>query len=307
MIIAPRTDANIVTTNIAQIEAGVAVYDPTLAYSLNDVVQVNGTINRIYEATVAVPAGIDPSKDVDPITGIGTYWFGRGVTNYKRAFDPLSSSRTSNADRIYYKFGVSHIDSLMIDGVKNVKTIRVVVTNNVNSLVVFDKTFNMTKRDVYDWYDWTYNPTEYLRSFFVSLPMIFDASLEVYIDNTGATVEVGHIVYGRSKRFGLSLAKPSPISSTRSITSKKRDKYGNFITRRKARYKRMTINCNIDSKSVHIIENRLNDLADVPSIFIGDEREGGYKALLIYGELKDHNMPISVSRTTYQLQVEGYL
>ena len=69
----------------------------------------------------------------------------------------------------------------------------------------------------------------------------------------------------------------------------------------------MKISCIIDSFSVDIIEQRLDDLADTPAIFVGDEREGGYNALLIYGELKDHDMPISVSKTKYQLEVEGYL
>jgi len=307
MIIAPRTDANVLDTNIAQVESGIAVYDSTATYVLKDVVQVNGTTNRLYEASQDVPVGIDPVADVNPTTGIGTYWFDRGATNYARAFDELGSSKCSNLDEIYYKFGTSDIDTLMIDSINNAATIRVVLTNNADASITFDKTFDVTTRDVFDWFDWTYAPNEFKRSFYTLLPLIYDGTLEVYIDNTGSIVEVGHIAYGRSKNYGLSLINPNPVSSMRGITSKKRDAYGNIVTRRKARYKRMKISCIIDSYAVDLIEERLNDLADKPAIFVGDESDGGYRALLIYGELKDHDMPISVAMTTYQLSVEGYL
>lgn len=307
MIIAPKTEINLLDTNIAQVEDGIDVWDSDTDYAVNAVVQVNGDTNRLYEAVQAVPKGTDPVVDVNPVSGIGTYWFDRGATNYMRAFDAMGSSRTSNADEIYYKFGISDIDTLMLDSISNVRSIRVVVTNNVDSTIKLDKTYDMSFRDVYDWYDWTYAPTEFKKSFYVILPMIYDATLEVYIDNSNTTVEVGHIAYGRSKKFGLTLISPNPTSTMRGVTSKTRDKFGNIVTRRRARYKRMTITCSINSDAVDIIEGRLNDLADTPAIFVGDEREGGYTALLIYGELKDHDMPISVSRTQYQLQVEGYL
>ena len=310
MIIAPRTAANILDTNIDQVENGIAVYDNDTAYNTKDTVQVNGDTNRLYEAIQDVPANdanADPVVDVNPTTGIGEYWFDRGTTNYKRAFDELGSSKCSNADSIYYKFQISDIDTLMIAGVENVATVRVVVTNNSTDEVMLDVTEDLTLRDVYDWADWTYAPLEFKKSYFKLLPIIYDATLEIYLDNTGLTVEVGHIAYGRSLNYGLTLINPAPTSSMRGITSKRRDKFGNIITRRKARYKRMKITCIIDSIAIDIIEERLNNLADKPAIFVGDARDGGYRALLLYGELKDHEMPISVSKTQYQLQVEGYL
>jgi len=307
MIIAPRTQPNILDSNVAVVESGIPVWDSSATYSTKDMVQVNGTTNRIYEAVQNVPAGVNPVDDVDATTGIGTYWFGRGATNYMRPFDELESSQCKNADSIYYKFGISDIDLILFENMSKVDSIRIVVTNNPNSEVLMDKTVNNLTREVYDWFDWTYAPAEFGRSYFTRLPLSYDATLEVYLNNTGSTVKVGHIAYGRSKNYGLSLINPNPVSSMRGITSKRRDAYGNIITRRRARYKRMSISCVIDSTAVDLIEERLNALADTPAIFVGDEREGGYKALLIYGELRDHDMPISVVKTQYQLQVEGYL
>lgn len=307
MIIAPRDEIVILDSNIAVVESGVTVWDATATYSLKDIVQVNGTTNRKYEALGDVPAGINPVDDVNEVTGKGTYWFDRGATNYMRAFDELGSSQCENADSIYYKFSTSDIDTLMLDNVITAATARIVLTNNTTSTVVLDETLDLTTRYVYDWADWTYAPTEYKRSLYYNLPIIYDGTLEITLTNTGSTVKTGHIAYGRSKKFGLSLISPNPVSSMRGVTSKTRDSFGNIITRRKARYKRMSISCVIDSGAVDLIETRLNDLADTPAIFVGDERDGGYAALLIYGELKDHDMPISLVKTQYQLEVEGYL
>ena len=307
MIIAPRTDPNILDSNVAVIESGIPVWNSSDTYNLKDKVQVNGTTNRVYEASQDVPAGVDPTTDVNKTTGIGTYWFDRGATNYMKAFDALESSQCENTDSIYYKFDISDQDIIMFENIDTVMNIRLVLTDTNIGTVVLDKTEDTTTRDVYDWFDWTYVPIEYKKSYFARLPLHYDATLEVYLTHTGSTVKVGHIAYGRSKNYGLSLIKPNPVVSMRGITSKRRDAFGNIVTRRKARYKRMNINCVIDSVSVDLIQERLNSLADTPAIFVGDERDGGYRALLIYGEVKDHDMPISISKTQYQLQVEGYI
>ena len=308
MRIAIRADVDINDTNIDQTEAGIDVWDSGTDYVLKDVVQVNGTTNRIYQAVQDAPAGNDPVADVNPETGIGTYWFDRGATNYMRAFDELSSSKCSHDDSIYYKFNISDMDTLMIDGIRNAATIRVIVKDAANDDAVrMDKTFDIRIRSVYDWFDWTFIPNECERNFYLHLPVIYNSTLEVYIDNDSNNIEAGHIAFGRSMNFGLSLIDPSPTVSMRGTSSKSRDDFGNIKTRRKARYKRMSITCAVTTRAVDLIEERLNWLADQPAIFIGDERDGGHRALLLYGELKDHDMPISAVMSKYKLDVEGYL
>jgi len=304
MIIAPKETPTILDTNIAQVEAGIDVWDSTVSYAVGSIVQINGTTNRIYKATVE-NTGVNPATDVNVITGVGSSWVDYGATNYYRAFDELSSSKCSNATQIYYKFQTSDIDLLMLSSL-SAQSVRVVVTNTASSTVLLDETYDTTKRDVYDWVDWTYAPAEKQSQFFKMLPLAFDTTLEIYI-NDADIAEVGHIVFGRSKNYGLSLINPSPISSRRSITTKTRDEWGNIITRRKARYRRMNITCSINENAIDIIEDRLDSIVDTPCIFVGDEREDGYKTLLVYGELKDHDIPISAVKTKYQLQIEGYI
>jgi len=303
MIIAPKSEPVIISSSVAEIEAGVAVYDPLTSYQVGAVVQVNAPTHRKYKAVQAT-TGNDPVLDVNPVTGIGTYWLDDGATNYYRAFDELGSSKCISTS-INYKFSASDIDVLMLDGLKS-STVRVKLINENNASVLLDETFETESRDVYDWYDWTYANIEPHRSFYKLLPMVFNSSIEIWIEGTGFSPEVGHIVFGHSKSYGLSLADPKPVSSRRSVSAKSRDGFGEIVTRRKARYKRMSITCLLDSIAVDTIEDRLEAIVDTPCIFVGDERDGGYKSLLIYGEMRDHDTPIGISKTSYKLEVEGY-
>jgi len=297
MIIAPRDIPNIISSNIAEIESGTAVWDNATAFVVGDEVQLNAPTHRKYKCVL-------DNTNENPLNN-QKYWIDIGTTNYYKAFDELASSKCVNALQINYKFSVSDVDLFMLEGVR-AQSIRIVVTNEDTSVVLLDTTDGLTSREVFDWHDWTYAPTESVSSYFRLLPMAFNASIEIWIDSVG-DVEVGHIVFGRSRGFGLTLADPAPVTSRRSLTQKSRDEWGNIITRRKARYKRMTINTLIDSSAVDMIENRLEEIVDTPCIFVGDESDGGYKSLLIYGELRDHDMPIGTSKTQYQLDVEGYI
>lgn len=303
MIIVPKQDPIILDSSIAIIEAGINVWDNVTTYNAGDTVQRNNGINRIYKATQS-STGLDPYADVNATTGVGTSWADYGATNYTRAFDALSSSKCSDASQIYYKFQTADIDSIFL-GALSAYTVRIVVTNTDASAVLVDETIDTAERDVYDWFDWTFAVVEHINSITKSLPMAQNSTLEIYIN--GTDVSVGHIVFGRSINVGLTLREPNPVASVRSLTSKSRDEWGNIITRKKARYKRMTISCLIGTIAIDAMQSRLEGVVDKPCVFVGDEREGGHKALLIYGELKDHDMPIDTVLTAYQLEVEGYI
>jgi len=305
MIIAPRESINIADSNVSVVEDGVAVFSSDSSYATGDIVQVNGDVNKKYRAIKDGGEIISPELDVNA-DGVGEYWYQFEPTNYAKAFDELTSSKCTNEDSIYYKFNISDIDLLMISGVK-ANTIRVVVTNLDSETVLLDETEEMLERNVIDWFDWTYAVPRYKSTFFKILPMAYNATLEVWIENDGSIAEAGHIAYGRSVFVGLALMNPSPKSSRRGVITKTRDEWGNIVTRRGARYKRMTISCLIDSVSIDMTEDILDEIVDIPCIFAGDDRDGGYKSLLIYGELKDHDMPIQISKTQYQLEVEGYI
>ncbi len=307
MLVAMRIEPDIVSSNISSSESGISAWDKDTDYAIGDVVQGATDTNKLYRALQASKS-VKPEDDVNINSGIGSRWMDYGATNYYRAFDALSSSKCSHASKISYKFKTSDVNVLMLGNVDasevNIKVTKADDDGNY-TIVLLDVTESLQARMVYDWYDWTYAKSERVRNYFKILPMGFDTQLEVTL--TGTNISVGHIVYGQGISVGLSLANPAPTTSNRSITAKSRDEWGNIVTRRKIRYKRMTINCMIDSIAIDTIQDRIERFVDTPCVFVGDERDGGYKSLLIYGELKDHDMPIGIVKTSYQLEVEGYI
>ena len=306
MIIAPVETPVILASNVPQVEVYVLVWNSTDTYLLGDEVQVNGSVNKKYKASQNVPAGVDPSVDADKDSGVGTYWVYIEATNYAKPFEVLNSSVATQADSISYTFAMSDIDVMLLTSL-HAKTVQVIVTNLDNGVVVSDETYTTWQREVYYWFDWTYAKEEYKTKLTVELPLIYNASVQVILSDVGNTVQIGHLVYGRSQDVGLTLANPAPTTTRRSLTSKSRDDFGNIITRKKIRFWQMSINCLIDSVSIDIIEDRLEKFVDTPCIIVGDFRTGGYETLSIFGEIKDHDMPIGISKTQYKLEVEGYL
>jgi len=304
MIIAPKITPNILDSNINKIEDGIEVWNSDDTFATNAIVQVEDS-TRLYKAIKDVEQGVNPIDDVNEFTGYGEFWYDIGATNYYRAFDEKGSSKTTNENEIYYKFQISLVDTLMLENIE-ASEVQIRITNNENNEIIQDLTLETTFRDVSDWWEWTYAEDEYVRTTGAILNMVFDATLEIWIRNTGV-VSVAHIVYGRSRDVGLSLADPAPTVSTRGVTSKTRDEWGNIVTRKKARYKRMSITCLINAVSIDQIQNRLEKFVDIPLIIVGDERQDGFKSLAIFGEIKDHDMPIGTTTTKYQLEVEGYI
>ena len=301
MLVIPKVDVSIVSSNVATIDPNfnqwVAGYNTT-GYMIGDFVQIVST-DTIYRS----------AKDnnlIDPLTD--TYnesWIEYGATNYKKAFDSKRSSKCENADTIYYEFSTSDIDSVSLMGLE-AKTVTVKLTNNATATVMLEETIDTLERDVYDWYDWTYAQVDHISSLYKALPLVFDGKLEITIDNTGSIAKVSHIIYGRALQLGLTLAEPMPIASIRNIASKTRDVFGDLKTEVNITYKRMLVNVILNSVAVDRVQNRLEKLNGIPCMFVADEREGGYASLSIFGVHKDFDMPIGVSITKYQLEIEGF-
>jgi hypothetical protein len=300
MLVVPKQGVIIIESNVPEIDTDFDVWDAGTNYNTGDFVQVveNHTIYR----SVAIDGNIgnDPRDDE-----FSENWVSYGNTNYKKAFDPKRSTKCKNTDSIYYKFLISDVDSLALIGIQ-AKTVNIKVTNNLTATVIYDEDFETLDRDVYDWHDWTYAVSEYKNSIFTKLPMAFDAFLEITLENTGGIAEVGHIAFGRSLNIGLALIKPEPVASIRNIASKTKDVFGDNVTELSVTYKRMIVNVILNSISIDKVQNRLEKLNGIPCLFVADERVDGFSSLIIYGLHKDFDLPIGLTMSQYQLEIEGF-
>ncbi len=300
MLIVPRDEPNISSSNVLVEEAGITVYDPDdtqATYNTDQKIQYNG---YIYKALKDGLVQIDP--ETNPLS-----WKNEGRTNYYRMFDVSMNSATTNPDTIVYEFIVEDVDTLALFGL-TAKTVKIELINDLGE-VIYEEEKETYNRRTPDWYEWTYARPTYNRSVvFQNIMMSFNATLKVTIDNTGTDAAVSHLTYGRSMDIGWTLISPEPVSSIRNLISKEKDSTTGVVTTENSMtYKRVVANVLIDNISLDEIQEFMEDYTVTPCLYIGDERDGGYRALMVYGLYRDFDMPIGRTKTVYQLEIDGVI
>ena len=77
----------------------VALWNAGTTYAVNAEAR-SDTTHRIYRSLQASNTNHDPEADVDPESGLGTWWQDVGPTNAWAMFDPVNLTQTSVSDEI---------------------------------------------------------------------------------------------------------------------------------------------------------------------------------------------------------------
>ena len=291
MLIAPQQELNLISTNVP--DNPEPTYDNTATYNKGDKVQLSG---KIYECLQDNTTGANP-KD-NPIV-----WMYLETINKMKMFDPYMNTHTENEDNIEVSMSVSDVDVLGLFGIE-ADTVDITITNNLSGEEVFNKTITTTFYEITDWYEWTYANPKNNRKIFINLPMYYsDATLTVKINKVGGIAKCANIAYGRSEFLGATLW--GSTTSFRSNTTKKRNTAGYVFLQKGISWDRVSLDISVDTSLVDTVKRRLADTDGIPTLFIGDEREGGFESLLVFGFFRDFDIPISVSKSKYTIEVEG--
>lgn len=289
MLIALQRPVQLTNTNIPNNSE--STWDKSTSYNEGDIVQYE---NYIYKALTA-NSNVEP--DTDP-----TIWFKVGPTNKWAAFDGWTDTSTILNDDITYEFKTSDIDVIAFFDLY-ATSIKVELINNVDNSTIFLNTYDLEIYNVSDWWEWTYNTSFYKKDLAVFLPLVYDGTLKVTIYNRDGTTQISNIAYGRSENLGASLY--GTTVSRRTTINKTRSPDGRLYTSIGNGYKKITVPVMIDTKLVDEVVRRLDEIDGIPTLFIGDEREGGFESLLVYGFFRDLDVPISLVKSRYEIEIEG--
>ncbi len=296
MLIVPQSPIDIVETNVPEYETNIDIYIPenNKVYNKDAETQYGDTI---YKCMKDGTTGIEPGTN-------SLIWYPQSKTNRHRIFDAKMSSGTSNLNSIQYKFNVGDVDTVAFFGL-NAKSVRVII-RDANDNILYEQTRETIIRFVTNWYDWTYTKAkERKAAHFRNLPMVYNATMEVIIDNAETTATCTHIAFGTSTDIGITLLNPSPIVSVRNIIPKTKNDKGVVITDKSMTYKRVVANVLVSNDLIDEIQEQLDLLNAQVCLFIADEREEGYASLLIFGLYKDFDIPIGYEKSIYQIEIEG--
>ncbi|MGE4517321.1 MAG: hypothetical protein AB7D96_10720 [Arcobacteraceae bacterium] len=296
MLIAPQTDILIVGSNVPEYESGIHIYseEPTKVFVVDEETQHGDTVWKCLKANTS---NIEPGSN-------SLYWKATRKTNRHKLFDPRRSYATTNPQTIEYTLTVGDVDTVAFLGI-DAETIRVVI-KDYDGVVRYDHTIEAKNRNVSNWYDWTYVKARQRPAVhFTNLPMIFNATMEITIDNNQADARCTHMAFGTSMDLGITLIDPSPTIGTRNIIPKTKEADGSVKTDNSLTYKRITAYVMVENKRVDDVYEQVDVLNGTPCLFIVDEREKGFASLLAFGFFKDFDIPIGYQKSVYQIEIEG--
>ena len=295
MIVVPKDEIILISSNVPEIEENIEVYNKDITYTVRAIVQMEGCI---FESNK--DANTDtPIKDKTSLS-----WLYLGKTNKYKMFDEYMSTSTTYEDELVYEFAVNDIDTICFFGLV-AQELKIEIFQG-NELVYEDIKSTYT-RFASNWLEWTVQPSSYKRIiFFKNIPSFYGATLKVTISFPGSLASCSHLIFGKSLDFGMTLVDPKPTSSIRNMVSKDKQADGSVKTSNSQVYKRVTLNVLLDTSRVDEIQDFLEEYSLTPMLFIGVENEN-MNSLTAYGFYKDFEQPITLDYSQYQIEIEGII
>lgn len=293
MLVVPKDEVIINTSNVPDIEDGIIVYAAG-SYGLGDIVQMG---EDVFESLKA-------DNTDTPVAGTTTLsWKFVRKTNKYLMFDAFMSTATQNNTEITYELTTYDIDTVAFFGLQATSVKVELVKNNIT---LYSKTIETYIREVSNWKEWTIQRPRFRRIvYFRNIPFSYEATLKITISNPTSVAKCSHCTFGVSKDLGITLLEPLPVSSIRNLISKEKQADGSVLTTNSMTYKRVVMNVLLNTDRVTEVQEFLEEYTVEPLLFIGDERDKGIEAICAFGIFKDFDMPIGLDYTEYQIEIEG--
>lgn len=274
-------DARLTSSTIAEPDTGETAWSgSSVSYAVGDQV-IRTTTHRIYECTSAHTSAASPVPENNP-----TQWLEIGPTNRWAMFDTLRNTATIKASTVTVVITPGQrVDSLALLGVV-ADTVTVSMTSGAT--LVYSHTESLIYREVFDWYDYFFNPflTKPSVALF-DLPPYTGGVITVTLTVATGNVECGACVIGAAEFIGdVQYEAESDVLNFSTVT---RDFAGGVATIVQRRNVPKTIqSIVVDKVRVNRVRKLRDDLAATPAVWagLGNSSDGYFEAMLILGFYK---------------------
>ncbi|MFV1728612.1 hypothetical protein VWY34_15325 [Phaeobacter sp. JH20_02] len=253
--------------------------------------------NDLYRAVIETADDPVTGVDADPPT-----WIRIGVVNRFQMFDEFYHSQTVRVDQIEVTIQpteiVNSVTLLNLDAL----SARVTVNDGAGGTLYDETRSLLDNSQVVDYWEYFFSPILRRRDVtFIDLPSYSQPVTITVTGAAGAEVSVGGAFIGRQRIIG------EAVYGTRrdllNFSTKERDQFGRFniVSRNKA--KLVTYEVAVETRNNDYVADFLEDVADVPCIYIGDPTRGG---TITYGYPRDFGFPYETpSISKLSLEVES--
>jgi len=230
-------------------------------------------------------------------------WLRLGFINRWRMFRDGSDSRTVQGDLIEVDLQFDGIvDSVALFGLEG-ESVRVTV-NDYTEGQVYQKTQLITDVGVLDWWEFFFLPYDTRQNLiFDDLPTYSDAEINVrIIAPTGTDAACGRLIAGNLNEIGITEYGTS-VSSV-NYGTRTRDGFGNLVLESRRVVRLVNFSVKIPTRFVSSVAQALDDLADIPTAFVGS---GTIDATIIFGVYRDFRINFSnPALSDTSIEVEGF-
>lgn len=287
------TESNLVSTSVP--EDDYPVYSPITNYPVNDHV--------IYEHFVY--KSVDSPNTGNTPGAAPLYWQLVGPTNRWLMFDQEVSTQTEASESIVVTIAPGLVNSLALldlDGAHaNVR-----VTDGLGGPVLYDREFPLDGAEVYDWYQYFYQPFIPVRQLALTdLPLYGSAHITMTLTSDGE-VAIGSMIAG--SEFYLGDLQYGANAGILSFSKKDTNAQTGTTTFRKGRNsKRIGGTFMLDNYALDNVFRVLQELDAVPSVWIGTDA-AGYETLIVYGFYRDFSIVVSYpAQSLCNFEIEGLI
>lgn len=275
----------------------------------NRVIRV-ATLHSIYECIQAHTAssGADkPDNDVDPVTGVGTYWLRVSATNRWKAFDQRISDQVVHNGDIGYELALDSTESYFSVAMFNIEGNEVEIAVLTTLFVeLYSATYSAIETSgIVDWWAYFFNPIEYRSEMvFPYVPATATNWLRAYVRGL-TTNKLGQLVYGRDFILGDAVL-PLSIGIT-DYSTKERDTFGNPFIVERAFASRMDIRARIRGTDTNRVKKMLAAVRATPVVFYTHTDDNNL-GTMVYGYVTSFNIdPLTPDFALLSLEVEGLI
>ena len=272
-----------------------AAYAGGTTYAQGDrVIVVSTNVHRIYESVQGANTGNAVS---DP-----AWWLDIGATNRWAMFDGVVNAQTERQDNLNVTLLASgRVDSVVLLNI-SAASAHITMTDTIDG-VVFDQMYALVSNSgIADWYSYFFEPIIRIADLVVtSMPPYANATIQVVMNDTGATVKCGECVLGLSRQVGETQYGASVGIQDYSV--KTTDAFGNFTVTERAFSKQGSFTVWIDNGLVDELQTLLAGYRATPIVYVGSD---SFAATAVFGFYKQFAVEIAYTeKSIVTIDIEG--
>ena len=256
-----------------------ATYDESATYNMGDYV-IEPNTKRIYRSA--------KDNNTDPLDN-ELSWVDYGATNSFKMFDEIANTQSKFTSSATVEIDAPLFDTLSFLNLKGVATIRVTQRDLDANEVVFDATYSMVDYGVQSLYEYWYKKTDLKTDLFIGdLKFVKNGKISITFGSEGDGY-VGAVVSGMKQDLGITLYGTSV--KVKDYSQYKEDEYGNMSFVKRPFAKTINAKAIIDNTMADYIFNNVVELRGEINLFVGDDRDKGFRSLTTLGYIKDFEIP----------------